>query len=92
MMEEHASKRTAPEDDDGKQELKGFSRKRWLGIVFVIAGIYFSATGLAGAVIPLKENGGNSDPMIIFTGIVGILGIVIIVIGGILFLKNNKND
>lgn len=91
-MEEHASEKTALKEDDGKQESGRFSRKRWLGIVLIIAGIYFSATGLAGAVIPLKENGGNSDPMIVFTGIIGILGIAIIVIGGVLFLKNSKND
>lgn len=60
--------------------------RRWIGIVLIIAGMYFGATGLSGAVLPLHAGKAVSG-LVIFTGIIGILGIAMIIIGGILFMK-----
>lgn len=60
--------------------------RRWMGIVLIIAGMYFGATGLSGAVLPLYA-GEVVSGLVIFTGIIGILGIAMIIIGGILFMK-----
>lgn len=62
--------------------------KKWFGIVVIVAGIYFCATGLSGAILPIMEHGMEMlTAMEIFAAVVGIVGIVLIIVGSVLFLK-----
>ena len=74
------------EEQEEKKEEGTLSTRRWMGIVLIIAGMYFGATGLSGAVLPLRAGEAVSG-LVIFTGIIGILGIAMIIIGGILFMQ-----
>lgn len=62
--------------------------KKWFGMVLIVAGIYFCATGLSGAVFPIMEHGmGMLTAMEIFAGAIGIAGIACVIGGSVLFLK-----
>lgn len=64
------------EEQEEKKEEGTLSTRRWMGIVLIIAGMYFGATGLSGAVLLLKDEGTAAvNGLVIFTGIIGILGI-----------------
>ena len=76
------------EEQEEKKEEGTLSTRRWMGTVLIIAGMYFGATGLSGAVLPLKDEGTAAvNGLVIFTGIIGILGIVMIAVGAYLFMK-----
>lgn len=82
--------KTASEKHESEELL---NRKCWMGIVMIIAGMYFCATGLSGALMPLRQSGTEAiDGMVIFTGIIGILGLLIIIAGSVVFLKYRQGQ
>lgn len=83
-------KKAGFENNEENEELQ--NRKRWLGIVLVIAGLYFCSSGMSGAVMPLRQSGSAAvDGVVIFSGIIGILGVLMIIIGGVIFSRYRRN-
>ncbi len=67
--------------------------KKWLNWILIIAGFYFVATGYYGAMIPLRDGGLEAvNGIVIFTGIIAIIGIVMIVLGCRIFMKNKPDQ
>lgn len=67
--------------------------KKWFGMVLIVAGIYFAAAGLSGAVLPLKEQGLEAlGTMELLAAAAGGVGIVLIITGSVMYLRNEGRN
>lgn len=77
------------EDSELSKEEQLMQIKRWLNWILIVAGLYFIATGYYGALLPLRNGGKEAiNGIVIFTGIIAIIGIVMVVLGCRVFIKN----
>ena len=89
-MEQKKQKPACKKEQDTKKEGEQQS-VRWFGIVLIIAGFYFCATGLSGSVLPLYYEGENAMSLtVILTGIAGFIGIGMVVGGSVLFMRKRN--
>lgn len=65
------------------------SYRGWFSWILLVAGMYFGATGLSGAVLPVSS-GEQIDGLVIFTAIIGLIGLIMIAAGCYRILTSGK--
>lgn len=84
--------RNAVEDNELSKEKQLVQIKKWFNWSLIITGIYFLVTGYYGALVPLREGGTDAiNGIVIFTGIIALMGVVMIILGCRIFIKNNSD-